>query len=147
MNIDADALSRRPHGFELHQRFEDEQQDKIEMLEARLKGITVKQDNVCSQDVVSALCLQYSVQVPTYMYVHVDDAERDSRDHIPLIHSLSVSANAVPDCYGSHSEMNKLDWKKIQEEDPTISEVISYVRKGSKPGSLANMQGETKLIL
>ena len=147
MNIDADALSRRPHGFELDQRFEEEQQDKIEMLEARLRGITVKQDNVCSQDVVSALCLQYSAQVPTHMYVHVDDAERDSRDHIPLIHSLSVSASAVPDCYGSHSDMNKLDWQKIQREDPTISEVIGYVRVGSKPGSLANVQGEAKLIL
>ena len=66
---------------------------------------------------------------------------------VPLIYSLSVSANAVPDCYELDSNINAVDWKKFQKEDPIITEVMSHVEVRSKPVSLIGVPEEAKLIL
>ena len=145
-NIDADALSRIPHSSQHEQQFQYEQQAKIENLESRLNNTAVTQENVCQRDAVSAIYLQHSIHVPA-RETTVNPTQCQPSNHVPFVHSLSVGADAIPDCYGSCSSFSTLDWQKIQMEDPIIGEVLKHIRVGRKPNSLTNVPEEAKLIL
>ena len=145
-NIDADALSRIPHSSQHEQQFQYEQQAKIENLESRLNNTAVSQENVCQCDAVSAIYLQHSIHVPA-RETTVNPTQCQPSHHVPFVHSLSLGADAIPDCYGSCSSFSTLDWQKIQMEDPIIGEVLKHIRVGRKPNSLTNVPEEAKLIL
>ena len=122
-NRDADGLSRRPQGPS----FEDEaftrERERIEDMKKRLTETRHDMDH----EVFSALCQRHLVM---FMGEHHHHSEQ------PVVaESLVVDPSIVPDvfCEGTLPSMTNSDWCNAQGSDPSISRVITFVRRAVKP--------------
>lgn len=88
-NLDADALSCRPHGHSAELPVQDDQDLVSKLTEDHL--IVPGDVEELNQDIVSAICCRCLVTNETGKWLPVDP--------ITLVESLSLSATSVPDCY------------------------------------------------
>uniref|UniRef100_A0A3P8UAF7 Gypsy retrotransposon integrase-like protein 1 n=1 Tax=Amphiprion percula TaxID=161767 RepID=A0A3P8UAF7_AMPPE len=128
-NLDADALSRRPHShpadvsvlkdWDLINKFTEEhliEPGEVEELDA---------------DIITAICHRCLV---------TSQPSSSAESPIALVESLSLSAKAIPDSYVSEDHhglpvvpsLSALDLKEKQRADPVIREVIHQMETGEK---------------
>ncbi|XP_028324387.1 uncharacterized protein LOC114476724 [Gouania willdenowi] len=126
-NLDADALSRRPHNhptdltvqkdWDLINQFHGEHVIELGELEE------------LDPDIVSAICHRCLV---------TSQPSGSGESTIALVESLSLSAKAIPDCYASEDlhgltvvpSLSHLSLKEKQRADPVIREVIHQMETG-----------------
>ncbi|TKS67456.1 Retrovirus-related Pol polyprotein from transposon 412 [Collichthys lucidus] len=124
-NLDADALSRRPHN---HPADLTEQKD-CDLINKFTAEHVIRSGELeeLNTDIVSAICHRCLVTC-------------QAASPIALVESLSLSAKAVPDCYASEDlhglpvvpPLSHLDLKEKQRADPVIREVIHQMETGEK---------------
>ncbi|KAG1972065.1 interleukin-1 receptor accessory protein-like 1-A [Pimephales promelas] len=122
-NLDADGLSRRPHGMLTNDMISQKEQERIRQF--TLHHLPEEGNSVLvSSDVVQAINDKHLVRT----------AEDD--DYIPLIESLSVSSEAIPETYGCFEgfpvvpQMTEKELKDEQRADPAIQEVVLQLESG-----------------
>lgn len=126
-NLDADGLSRWPHGELLN----DAHSKKERIARFTERHLADATDQEIDQDAVKAICESHLVIV----------ASDSSNCDITLVESLTVSTDAIRESYVeedrhglpvvpslSHSELNEK-----QRTDPTIREIIAQIEWGEKP--------------
>ena len=130
-NLDADALSRRPHPPSVNDAHSHKEQDRIDRFaQHHLSDLTSTTE--IPAEVVDAICTNHIVRTP--LHSGSDPAA------ITLVESFATSANAIPDCYDSEGHhglsiippWSHLDLKEKQREDTTIREVIFQLECGEK---------------
>lgn len=128
-NLDADALSRRPHSHPADL-IEPKDWDMINKFTSE-RVITPGELEELDPDVISAICHRCLV---------TSQPSSVAGSPIALVESLSLSAKAVPDCYASEDlhglpvvpSLSHLDLKGEQRADPVIREVIHQMETGEK---------------
>lgn len=128
-NLDADALSRRPHS---HSAELTEQKD-LDLINKFTAEHVMRSGELeeLDADIVSAVCHRCLVTC---------QPSSPAGSSFALIESLSLSAKAVPDCYASEdpyglpvvSPLSHLDLKEKQRADPVLREVIHQMETGEK---------------
>lgn len=120
-NLDADALSRRPH--------DRSSVDSVTPKDDYLKQLTEKHfinqdDNMISSEITNAICQSCLIRTLTPS---------------TLIQSLSVNVDVLPDTYTGDSydlpiitELSQLDLQEKQKTDPSLCEVIRQMETGEK---------------
>lgn len=123
-NRDADGLSRRPQGPPLEDEAFIKERERIEDMRKRL--METKDD--ISHEVFSALCQRHLEVISEGEHLH------HSGDPV-IAESLVVDPSIVPDVFGEDTlpSMTDSDWCNAQNNDPSISRVITFVRKTVKP--------------
>ncbi|CAI5692272.1 unnamed protein product [Oreochromis niloticus] len=125
LNSDADGLSRRPHGELLNDAVSQKEFDRIQQF---TQTHLSPPDSSLSPEVVSAICEKHLVC-------------SSQNDTIPLVHSLAISAAAIPgdfvnenDCGGLPviPHMSPEQITKEQRTDPCLREVIAQIETGEK---------------
>ncbi|KAK7910387.1 hypothetical protein WMY93_015071 [Mugilogobius chulae] len=122
-NIDADALSRRPH-----LRSSDETPNDAELIHQFISQHTVDSDAI-SEEIVDAICQCHLVRASS--------PEDLAQIHLTLIESLSINADTVPDSYSSEDLhqlplIQTLDIREKQHSDPCLRELIHQLQTGEK---------------
>lgn len=144
-NLDADALSRRPHGqptgialqkdWDLINRFTREHVTELGGVEE------------VDPEVISAICHRGLV---------TNQPSSQTENIVALVESLSSSAEAIPHCYVNETDsglpvvpmMSHLDLKEKQHADPVIREVIHQMETGEKvPPTARNELPDVALLL
>lgn len=129
-NLDADGLSRRPHGELLNDAHSKKEQERIARFTKRHLADTENQE-VLNQDAVKAICESQLV---------VANDPCSSQCGIALVESLTVSADAIPESFvaeGQHGlpvipPLSHSELKEKQRADSTIREVIAQMELGEK---------------
>ena len=131
-NLDADGLSRRPHAELVNDLVSQKEEERISQFIHRHLPESDEFTRI-SCKTVSAICEKHLVCPP---------ADANSNDHIsPLIVSLAMSAEAIPDsfehCDGFPviSSISEDDLKQQQRVDPAICEIIRLMETGESPPS------------
>ena len=141
-NIEADALSRRPHHPSFDEDYNARQKFKISDLEARLNA-SPDVDGTMSHDSIAALYASYHVLPQP----EGGDPLENSPQSPPYVEALCASAEAVPGLYAKGSDLNKVDWVQTQRVDPDIALVVEYVQSGKKPLAQSDLPREVCLML
>lgn len=122
-NLDADGLSRRPHGMLTNDGISQKEQERIRQF--TLHHLPEEGNSVfLPTDVVQAISDKHLVRT-------VEDG-----DYIPLIESLSVSSEAIPETYECFEgfpvvpQMTEQELKDKQRADPAIQEVVLQLESG-----------------
>lgn len=125
LNSDADGLSRRPHGELLNDAVSQKELDRIQQF---TQTHLAQQDTSLSQEVVSAIC-----ERPLCCSF--------SDEPTPLVHSLAISVNTLPDDFVNEDDCGGLpvvphlsaeQLKQEQRADPCLREVIIQIETGKK---------------
>ncbi|KAK7909418.1 hypothetical protein WMY93_014102 [Mugilogobius chulae] len=117
-NMDADALSRRPHVHSSHITSDQEVLDQFAEQHTPGPG-----DPTLSSDVVNAICQSCLIRTEAAS---------------TLIESLSISADAVPESFADHHglpvvpALSPSELREKQKADPSLREVIHQLRTGEK---------------
>lgn len=130
-NLDADGLSRRPHGELINDVQSRKEQERISQFVERHLADTDTIKLVDSDVVVQAICRNHLVKVS-------DDCQDSG---VTLVESLTLSADAIPDIYVSEEHhglptipaLSQSEIKDKQREDSTISQVIKQIEHGQTP--------------
>uniref|UniRef100_A0A3B1KCG7 Gypsy retrotransposon integrase-like protein 1 n=1 Tax=Astyanax mexicanus TaxID=7994 RepID=A0A3B1KCG7_ASTMX len=132
-NLDADALSRRPHDTELDDPTSQKEQDRIRQF--TLQHLPeFDNDTRVGPEVVQAICEARLVRQPS------DSASESSS--VPLVESLAAHPDSMPDGFvqGEHfdgfpviSKVSKEEVREKQRSDSVIREVISSLEGGGVP--------------
>lgn len=127
-NLDADGLSRRPHGELLNDHSSQKEQERINQFTQYHLADLGSPHSICD-DVVKAICEGHLV------HQTVDGS-------ITLVESLALYPDAVPDSYGQEGEhggvstlpqLTEADLANEQRSDPVLKEVIAHMELGEKP--------------
>lgn len=129
-NLDADGLSRRPHPAPVNDQVSQKEEERIHQF---LRHHLPESDDVAhvSCNTVSAVCEKHLV-CPSMSFDGADSA-------VPLVASLAMSAEAVPDnfeqCDGfpTISSISEEELKQKQRADPAIGEIIHQLETGDTP--------------
>lgn len=144
-NLDADGLSRRPHPAPVNDFVSQKEEERINQF---LKNHSPVSDDVVhvSCNVVSAVCEKHLV-CPS-----VDNDEHDPI--VPLVTSLAMSAEAVPDsfeqCDGlpTISSISEEELKQKQRADSAIGEIIHQLQTGdTAPPTVRRELPELSILL
>ncbi|CAI5680231.1 unnamed protein product [Oreochromis niloticus] len=122
-NRDADGLSRRPQGPPLEDEAFTKERERIEDMKKRFMEAGDDMDH----EVFSALCQRHLVMLKDERHPHSEQ---------PVIaESLVVDPSVVPDVFGEDTlpSMANSDWCNAQNNDPSLSRVITFVRRAVKP--------------
>lgn len=122
-NRDADGLSRRPQDPPLEDEAFIKERERIEDMKNRL--METRDD--MSHEVFSALCQRHLVSFKGEHHHHSEQ---------PVVaESLVVDPSIVPAVFGEDTlpSMTNSDWCNAQNNDPSISRVITLVRRAVKP--------------
>ena len=144
-NQDADALSRRPDpnsvgGGEFNQ------DEMIRDLETRLKEDSEERYQTCGKEQVDAICARY-------LAGDVVSPSSNGDDDLPLVYSMAMSAEAVPSNYCNPDTETKMvgldnvDWRKEQEADADISQLIKFVKDGVRPKRSDDFSKDLNIML
>ena len=141
LNSDADGLSRRPHGDLLNDAVSQKELDRIHQFTQTHLSLP---ESSLSSEVVSAICEKQLVC-------------SSPDNNIPLVHSLTVSVDAIPDCYANEEDCgglpvvpNMSPEQIIHEQrtDPCLREVIAQIQTGEKvPPSVRTEIPDVNLLL
>ncbi|KAI5618057.1 hypothetical protein C0J50_22646 [Silurus asotus] len=122
-NLDADALSRRPHGDLVNDSVSQKEQDRIRQF-TLYHSPEAADSTLVPTDVIQAICDKHSL-------CHVGD-----NSCITLVESLSMCPEAIPKDYelmeGSSVVpcMSERELKEKQRNDPAMREVIFHLESG-----------------
>lgn len=129
-NIDADALSRRPH-----QCLEEAPKD-YELIQQFLEN-RLADSNLISLEIVEAICQGCLVRAAQPV--------SPGSEGITLVESLSITAKAVPDSYTTEedqlpSALSHLSIREEQRADVTIRELVHQMENGEKISPMARTE-------
>ncbi len=123
-NLDADGLSRRPHGMLTNDRVSQKEQERIDQF--TLHHLPQENDSILvPTDVVQALSDRHLVR------------SAEDGNYLPLIASLSVSPDAIPETYECLKglpvvpQLTVQELKDKQRADKAIQEVILQLESGN----------------
>ena len=129
-NLDADGLSRRPHAEPVNDLVSQKEEERISQFIYRHLPESDKFTRI-SCKTVSAICEKHLVCPP---------ADANSNDPTsPLVVSLAMSAEAIPDSFGHCdgfpviSSISEEELKQHQRDDPAICEIIHLMETGENP--------------
>ena len=159
-NIDADILSRRPQSPPESDDEDREIQQKIDALRERLNDSA---ERSLPNTAVVAICQAYRVRpkrpvccnTVSAKYTEHDEDEDDNLETHTLVETISDSPDAVPDEFVNptlpgQSTVPSLqvdNWVEAQLENPEISKVMEYVRKGERPRNLVHEADGVRILL
>lgn len=122
-NIDADGLSRRPHGMLTNDGISQKEQERIHQF--TLHHLPEDDDSIMvPTDVVQAISEKHLVRTA------------EDGDYIPLIESISVSSDAIPETYECFEgfpvvpQLTVQELKDKQRADPAIQEIVLQLESG-----------------
>ncbi len=122
-NLDADALSRRPHGDLVNDPTSQKEQDRIRQFTLYHSPETANSFSV-SMDAIQAVCEKHSL------------CQAGDSNCITLVESLSMSPNAIPEDYEQMEGlsivpcMSEQELKEKQRNDPAMQEIILQLESG-----------------
>lgn len=127
-NLDADGLSRRPHGEILVDAQSKKEQERIVRFPQR--HLADPEIQVVNQDAVKAICESHLVGLTNDPW----------STGITLVESLTVSVDAIPESYVAEDQhglpvipsLSHADLKMKQRADSAIREVIAQMELGEK---------------
>lgn len=136
-NLDADALSRRPH------QCPDESLKDHEFIQQFLENRLID-SNLISSEVVDAICQSGLVRAAQPV--------SPGSEGIALVESLSITAKAIPDDYTIENSMppflSHLNIKEEQRADAVIRELVYQMETGEKVSPMARAElPELSLLL
>lgn len=147
-NMDADGLSRRPHGTLEDDIDSREESDRIQQFTSHHLS-PPENVKLFTQDAIRAVCDRHTLQ-------RNGDTEEDKFKLI-LVESLALEPEAVPDCFDQEGvsdgqitlpRMSNVDLVKQQKEDPVIGRVIALIESGNTfPTNLKYESPDLQLIL
>ncbi|KAK7921985.1 hypothetical protein WMY93_008887 [Mugilogobius chulae] len=126
-NLDADALSRRPHEHQSDKHLQQE----WDLVRQFARDHSTENEVEVSPEVVAAICLSSLTR----------SSSPDSANcSFTLVESMSVTATAVPECFADETQhglpvistLSHLDLKERQRADPCIREIIHQIETGEK---------------
>lgn len=136
-NMDADGLSRRPHPEPINDLVSQKEQERIrQFVQHHLPG-TGPFIHVPSH-AVNAICDKHLV-FQSFNADHYDVT-------CPLVTSLSMTANAVPDSFDQCSafpvipSMSEEELSQSQRSDPAINEIIHQLETGETPSPVVRKE-------
>lgn len=148
-NLDADALSRRPHGAP-----EDDPTSRKESERIRQFALHHLSDagtsHTVSRDVVQAICERHTVIIAEDSHAEVPNPG------LALVESLAHHSTAIPDCFQEEQvdgfplipSLSEDELRVKQRTDPAINEVIGQIETGqTPPPSLREELPELPLLL
>ncbi|PIK53019.1 hypothetical protein BSL78_10080 [Apostichopus japonicus] len=128
-NIDADALSRRPNGDGLYNDVKEQ-----ELLRQKFRGEMYdsgSEGGLVTLETLQAIACAVGIEV--IPCIGKEDFDTGHSDDVhPLVVSLAMSAEAIPDVYVQPTENTiggHVDWAEIQRQDIDIRNMMDYVRK------------------
>lgn len=129
-NIDADFLSRRPHGKLEDDMVSQEECQRIEMFKSHLlSSIKNAESQDLPADIITATCQRHTVSV-------------DDESPLGLVQSLAMSPAAIPSAFEEEGlgsglltipKYSHSDLMQAQRQDPVIGQVISLLEAGNHP--------------
>lgn len=138
-NLDADALSRRPHGELIDDYASQKERERISKFTAN--HLSEVETSVVWPEEVKAICERHDVYFKT--------ETSDSLDHsIALIESITISPESLPPSFqGEHDRglpvipsFSLAEISEKQHSDPSIREMITYMQTGKLPAPLAKKE-------
>ncbi|XP_037829581.1 uncharacterized protein LOC112450694 [Kryptolebias marmoratus] len=136
-NLDADGLSRRPHGELVNDVQSRKEQERVSrFVECHLEDTNTTE--LVDSEVVHAICQNHLVKIRS-----------DCHDSgITLVESLTISAEAIPDVYGSEEHhglptipaLSQSEIGAKQRADSTIRQVIEKLEHGVTPPPTARKE-------
>ncbi|XP_055362214.1 retrovirus-related Pol polyprotein from transposon 412 [Betta splendens] len=144
-NVDADGLSRRPHGPLENDAISQEEGQRIDQFTSQLLASTNEVEQV-TPGTVKAVCQRHTVEhgpepVPFFGYVE----------------SLAIHTEAIPDVFAEEESQdgsitvpkyNESALVQLQKEDPVISKISGLMENGTElPADCITDSPEVRLIL
>ena len=142
LHIDADALSRRPHGPAEEDEHYNKTLEQVAFLVEKAKAFDAEVDRVPS-DVVSAIIQSH--QIGPIVHSHRQAASVDNhnmlchdtfpdKDPIPVVEQISPDPSRIPDDIlepknSNIESLSKLDWRKLQLADGNLRQIIHCLEK------------------
>ncbi len=132
-NVDADALSRRPHGELMDDHVLQKEKERIYKFTANHLSET-EASEVIQPEVIKALCERHDV------YSGVESS--DSSDHsVALVESIAFSLEALPPCFQREDNhglpvipsLSLAELSEKQHADASIREIITQLESGESP--------------
>ncbi|RXN11607.1 Retrovirus-related Pol polyprotein from transposon 412 [Labeo rohita] len=136
-NLDADGLSRRPHGELVNDVQSRKEQERVSRFVERHLANNDNTELVGS-DVVQAICQNHLVKI-----------RDDSQDiGVTLVESLTITADAIPDFYLSEEllglptipVLSQSELRDKQRADSTIRQVLEQIEHGQTPPPTARKE-------
>lgn len=128
-NLDADGLSRRPNAEPINDICSQKEQERIsQFIQHHLSEFDEAAH--ISHNAVSAVCEKHLLCPPVNC---------DAAVSIPLVTSLTMSANAIPDSFECCSglpvipSISEEELQQKQRNDPAIYEIICHLEMGQTP--------------
>lgn len=150
-NVDADGLSRRPHG---PAQDDEESQDTDQRISSMLDraSLSPEEFSVLGGETVGALCMRNGVDIHAVSQDHVQTADSE----IPAVETLLCDESAVPDDLEDpvpiqgHSAlpgMSVEDWHWLQREDVALARVIDILENRCNNATVDKRSEEAEVIL
>ncbi len=125
-NLDADGLSRRPHGELVNDLVSQKEQERIQQFAA--KHLEESECVIIDCAVVQAVCDKHLIQ-------------QECGTPVALVESLAIDQEVIPGCFAQEltedipavSELTGIDLQKEQREDVTLNQVISHMEQSQLP--------------
>lgn len=132
-NVDADGLSRRPHGSSPD---DEESQEIDQRISSMLDRVSSSSDEFkfLNKETFTTLCMRHGVRVHAVSQVQ----QQEDDNEVPAVETLLCDESAVPDeledpVFGHSSlpAMSLEDWHELQREDVALAQVIAILENDS----------------
>lgn len=144
-NMDADGLSRRPHGTLENDAISQEESQRIDRFTSHLLASKNKLEQV-TPDIVKAACQRHTVR-----------QVQELSPFLGYVESLALHADAIPAVFGEDDSQDGVltvpkysesDLMRLQREDSVIGKIISLMESGNDlPAGYVTDSPEVRSIL